>query len=128
MHIVARQSVGISDQHPIHLRCPDRISQAIQARSVQAGSTVTVVAEGIRHGQFPALIADMGPQSIQLLLDGLGVGLTLGRHPNINRKTHGSPPARSASPSAAGAGKLDPTAALHPGSPVGIDAHAMTAS
>ena len=34
-HIVACQSVGIGDQHPIHLRRPDRISQTVQARSVR---------------------------------------------------------------------------------------------
>ncbi len=128
MDVVARQPVGVGDQHPIHLRGPDRIPQAIQARSVQTRPAVAVVAENVLRGQFPALAPKVGSQPLQLLLDRLGLGLTLRRNPDINRQTHQSPPARSASPNAAGAGKPDPTAAPHPGSSAAIGALAMTAS
>jgi hypothetical protein len=64
----------------------------------------------------------MGEQAVQLLIDGLLQDLMRGRDPNIDRYAHGAPPGGGATeasvpdrptPTAGGAGKPGPSAALH---------------
>jgi hypothetical protein len=129
LDVVARQAVGIGDQHLRDLARPHRIAQPIQARAVEGRAAEAVIAEDGLARQLHAPGAKMGAQPFELLLDGLGLRLPLGRHPDIDRHRHGSPPAaaarrcpaapgvpfgRSSGSSPGRAGRPDPTGAPRP--------------
>jgi hypothetical protein len=129
--VVAGQAIGLGAQDAVELAQPHRIPQPIQAGPVQARPALPIIAERAGLGQMPAPVGDGGPQALQLLVDGLRVGLLLGRHPGIDghSERHRSPPARSGrrlrgsraaprltSPSiAGGVGRPGPSAAGRPG-------------
>jgi hypothetical protein len=88
LDVVARQAVGVGDQHPVHLARPHNVAQPVQARAVQRRSAVAVVTEDVLARQRYILGVEMGAQPIELLLDGLGLRLALGRYAHIDRHPH----------------------------------------
>jgi hypothetical protein len=96
MHVVAGEPVGGGDQDTIQFAQRHPIPQPLQARSLQTGAAVAVIAEDVlgRHG--PTLLAGMRLQAFQLLGQAVGLRLALGGHPRIDPDPHGSPPVREA--------------------------------
>jgi hypothetical protein len=92
LDIVARQAVGIGDQHPLDLAGPHRVAQPVQTRPVQRRPAVALVPEDILAREFPAVGGKPRPQSVKLLLNGLGLGLSQGRDTHVDNRPHGSPP------------------------------------
>ena len=80
LDVVARQAVRIGDQHLGDLAYPHRIAQPIQARAVERRPAAAVIAEDALARQHHTLAAQMSAQPLELLLDGLRLGLALGRH------------------------------------------------
>ena len=122
MDIIARQPVGRGQHHPIDAALPYGIAQTIQPGAVQLRAAVTVVTVDvlIRQANVVGLL-QMGPQAIELLLDGLLMDLVRGRYPHIHGNSHHASPLRTeaeAQPgtgsSPAATGRLDPTAADRP--------------
>ena len=75
MNIVAGKPIRRSDQDG---RGGGRIPQVVQCWPLQAGTAVAVVAKDIVGGQLPVLCVRMGAQTLELALNRLTVGLTLG--------------------------------------------------
>src|SRR6266498_4908565 len=93
MDIFAGQPIRVGEQDPIEFREGDSIAQAIQAGASQLRATVAIIAEDILGCQRPALGLDIGPQALELLLNGLCLGLPLGGHTHIDSYSHDAPPA-----------------------------------
>jgi hypothetical protein len=117
MHIVARQSIWLGNQNYVKLGQRSTVSQAVQTRTTQLGSTVPIVSINMLRFKDPALSFYMGTQALNLLLNGLGLRLSLGRHSGIDCHSHHTPPvefgwtrspASSSLPISGGTGKPDP--------------------
>jgi len=123
MHEVARQPVRLGDQDAVQPGTRSHVAQAVEARPLQAGAAVAVVAEHAICRHAPPLALGMGTQAVELLVSRLRLGLALRRHSGVNGYVHGgSPPVcpsedrrrerpnlGAATPGAAG--RLGPTAA-----------------
>lgn len=75
MDVVARQTIGIGDQHPTDAARPHGIAQPVQAGPVQRRPAAPVIPEDGLACQLLALPAEVGAQAPELLLDGLGLRL-----------------------------------------------------
>jgi hypothetical protein len=120
MHIVTCQSVWLSNQNQVKFGQRGTVSQAIQTRTIKFGSTVPIIPINVLRLKHPALSFDMDPQPLNLLLNGLGLRLSLGRHSDIDRYSHhvppvefgqAGPPASSSWPISEGTGKPGPNGA-----------------
>jgi len=117
--VVAGQPVRRSDQDQVQVGQRRMIPQPVQAGPSQAGAAITVIAVDVLFLQLPSMPGNRRAQPVKLLLDGLRLGLTGGRHPRIHRHAHQVPPRRSAPgpaspllrPSAPAADRPDPTGA-----------------
>lgn len=78
LDVVARQAVGIGDQHLRDLTRPHRVAQPVQAWAVERRPAVAIIAEDALARQRHPLAVQMGAQPLELLLDGLGLRLALG--------------------------------------------------
>jgi len=124
LDIVARQPIGSRYQHAINFSRFDFVTQPIKARAIERRAAIAIIAENVLVLQFPTLALRMGPQPLELLFDGLGLCLALGRHAHIDRNAHRTPPAsesnwgvvpaRSTASIAEGTGRPDPIGAAHP--------------
>jgi hypothetical protein len=83
MDIFTGEAVGRSDEHAVKARLGDLIAQAIQARALERGATVAVIAKDLVRGTGPLHGLELGLQARQLLVDGLGLGLALAGDPGI---------------------------------------------
>src|SRR5215831_11823857 len=127
MHVVARQPVWTGEQHTIQDSAFHAIAESVQTRTIQVGSAIAVIAENVVRRQRLALQIQMLSQPLQLLFNGLSLGLTVCRYPQINRSLHISTPfplegetkpvdrepGRSVGSIPGDVGRLGPTAARH---------------
>jgi hypothetical protein len=118
MHIFARETIWGSYDHPIEIGTADLLSEPIEAWATQTRSTVAIIAKDMLFLPRPSLRLTVISYHLQLLLDCLGLSLPLGRHPDIHRNPHFSPPAL---PSGHSIGqdidRFDPIEVAHPPSP-----------
>ena len=87
--VVAGQAIRVGDVQPVEGRQRGPVAEPVESRAAQAGAAVAVVAEDVVVGQPLAPPGDVGPQPLNLLLDGLGLSLSLGRDADVDRAAHG---------------------------------------
>jgi len=92
MNVVASETIGIGDEDVIELSERSEIAELVESGSSEGGSGVAIVAEDAILGERPLAIRRELPEAIELLFDGLGLGLTLGRDPHVNRNPHDRTP------------------------------------
>jgi hypothetical protein len=92
MHIVAGESIRTGDQHALDAPLAELVSQSIQSRPVQGRATLAIITEDILGMQLLPFAFKREPKSLDLLVNGLGQGLTIGRHADIDDTGHTSPP------------------------------------
>ena len=93
MHIVAGQPIGGRDQDPFKDGQGGPIPQPIQARPIQLGPTITIVAVDVFLSQMPIRLGrHICAKSGQLLRNRLRLLLTGGRDTDIQGYFHGIPP------------------------------------
>jgi hypothetical protein len=92
--VVAGQPIRGRDQDQVKAAGGGAIAQAAEARTPQGRAAVAVIADDLIGGHVPALLPGVPRQTLHLLLDRLGLRLTLRRYPDIKRHSHGHPPAR----------------------------------
>jgi len=78
LDVVARQAVGIGDQHVPDVAGAHRVAQSVQAGPVQRRPAVTIIPEDPLACEFLTASPQVSPQAFELLLDGLGLRLTQG--------------------------------------------------
>src|SRR4051794_12934516 len=130
MGVIAGEAIGGGEQQAVEDPGGDLLAESFQAGAVQGRTAEAVVAEDEIVSENPALSLGMDAQAIQLLVNGLGLGLVLRRNAHIQSNTHqippvreslrGSPPegaARGAGGCPAGSGRPDPSAARHSPAP-----------
>jgi hypothetical protein len=118
VHVVARKTVGSADQHRIEGGPCRLVTQGIETRSLELGSSVAIIPKNMSFLDDPSRsLSDVGPQERYLLFDRLRLMLLFRRHSDIERCSHDLLLllAESSLPSAAGVGTRDPTVAAHPG-------------
>src|SRR5262249_12307654 len=88
MHIVAGKSIWTGDQHALDVPFAELVPQAVQTRPVQsrATATIAIITEDILGRQLLPFAFEMPPQALDLLINGLGQGLTVGRHADIDNQ------------------------------------------
>jgi hypothetical protein len=125
VNIIPGQTIRRSDHKAVNLPSRDLISQPIQTRPVEASATMTIISKDVLARQLPSLLADITHQPFQLLFDRLGLRLTQGRDPRINRYSHVAPPdsfgsvsLRPSELSPARRERLGPTGSVRSGIPV----------
>ncbi len=92
VHVIARQTIRGGEPHQVTARGRHRIAQGIQFRTLQRGAAEAVVAKDQVGMHLPCVLRAPGAQPLQLLFTGLVVGLSLGRHANVERAAHRRPP------------------------------------
>ena len=119
VHVVAGQSVGVGDPDAVQLGQGGQVPELVQAGPPQRRPGVPVVAEHVVLGQLPAAVSGDAPQAFELLVDGLRLGLALGRDADGDRGSHRSPPrggmGNGRRPIRAAVGRRGPTAARRRG-------------
>ena len=88
MDIVSRQPIRIGDEDLVERGHGRAIAEPVEAGPLERGAAVAVVTEDVPLGQRPALRLEMCPQPVDLLFDGLCLGLSLGRDTHIDRDPH----------------------------------------
>jgi len=94
------------------------VSQVIQTRPIQLSAAVAIIAVDMCFRQVPVrLLRHVGLQSLDLLLNGLRLLRSLGRHTGIHGHFHDRPPEGGMvgwpSPTAEGTGRRSPNAVAH---------------
>ena len=89
MHIVAGQPVGRRDEDAIELAERHPIAQPLEARPLETGATIAVIAEDVLGRHCPTLREGMRLQALHLLDQSVGLGLALRRHARIDPDPHG---------------------------------------
>src|SRR6266545_4704997 len=92
MDIIARQTVWTGNQHPVDRALFDPVPQAVEPWSVERGTTIPIITEDSLWMQGLTLHLHVCGETVDLLFNGLGQGLSFGRYPDINRGAHASPP------------------------------------
>jgi hypothetical protein len=88
MDIIPRQPIRISDEDLVERGHGRPIAEPVQAGALERGAAVAVVTEDVLLEQRPAVGLEMRPQPVDLLLDGLRLGLSLGRDAHIDGDSH----------------------------------------
>src|SRR5215468_2007181 len=78
MHIVAGESIRTGDQHALDAPLAELVPQSIQSWPVQGRATIAIITEDMLGLQLLAFAFEMEPKSLDLLINGLGQGLTIG--------------------------------------------------
>src|SRR5262245_52476624 len=82
--IVARQTIGSGEQHKLKGGKRSTVAQAIEARAIELGAAISIIAIDMLVGEMPlGMLRDMRLQAIKLLLDRLSLLLTGGRDAEI---------------------------------------------
>ena len=125
VNIVPSQTIRHCHHKAVDLSGCYSVSQAVQTRPVEASATVAIISKDVLSRQIPSLLVDISHQPFQLLFDRLGLGLTQGRDPCINRYSHVAPPGSFASVSLRQSerspvlrDRLDPIGSVRSGIPV----------
>jgi hypothetical protein len=80
MDIVAGESIGAQHQHTVDNALTELVPKAIKPRTVERCPTIAIVAEDMLTAQLLACTFEMGSKPLDLLVDGVSQGLTVGRH------------------------------------------------
>lgn len=119
MNVIAGELVGCNKQQQHKGALSGLVAQMVEPGALELGTTIAIVTEDVLLGQTPVRLGgDIAPQARQLLLDRVGLLLSGGRDPSIERDSHGRPPEkrragaawRRRPPNRAGVGRRDPTA------------------
>ena len=93
MDIVARQTIGCGDQYLLEGGKGGVVAQAIQARAIELGAAIAIIAIDVLVGEMPlGMLGHMRPQAVKLLVNRLGLLLAAGRDSGIQSDFHHSPP------------------------------------
>src|SRR5262249_15001893 len=93
VHILARQAIRGGDEDALHLGGRDRIPKRIQAGTAEGRGAGAVVTKHQALGRRPcSALLDPSAETVELLVNGLGVGLALARDAGIQSDRHGCPP------------------------------------
>src|SRR5262245_42966426 len=92
MDIITRQPIRIGDEDAVELSQRGEVAKPVEARPSQRCTGIAVVAEDAVFGERPSAVSGDASQSVELLIDGLGLGLTLSRDADVDRDSHRSPP------------------------------------
>jgi hypothetical protein len=125
VNIVPCQTIWGSDHNAVYFPCNHPVSQAVQGCPVQTCTADPIISKNVFWLQDPGLLLNIGSQAFQLLLNGLCLGLMLGRYSRIDRYLHTAPPVSVASagfprwgePAPLSTGTLDPIGSVHPDTP-----------
>ena len=90
--IVASKAIGTHNQHTVDGALPELVPQAIEPGVIERGTAIAIVAEDLLTAQLLAFTVEMGSEPLNLLVDGVGQGLTVGRHADIDGCGHDLPP------------------------------------
>ena len=86
------KAIGTHKQHTVDGALPELVPQAIEPGAIERGTTIAIVAEDLLTAQLLAFTFEMGSEPLDLLVDGVGQGLTVGRHADIDGCGHDTPP------------------------------------
>ena len=89
---VAGQPVGVGDEDAVELGRRGEVAELVEAGATQRRPGVPVVAEDVVILERPLALRDAAAQAVELLVDGLRLGLALGRDPGVDRGSHRHPP------------------------------------
>lgn len=92
VRVVARQPVRRGDQDAVQPGARGGVAQVIEARTPETGAAATSVAKDVLLRQAPAERRGMGAQAVELLLNGLRLGLAPGRSPGVDGCLQGGSP------------------------------------
>jgi hypothetical protein len=93
MNVVASQSIRCSQQHEVEGAKGGLVTQMVEARALEFGATIAIVAEDVFFGQTPVSVSgDGSAQAVKLLVDRMRLLLPAGRDPGIECDAHGRPP------------------------------------
>jgi hypothetical protein len=95
VHVLARESIWRGDNHPVELGQRRPVAQLVESWSAQARAAVTGSAEDLLLSDRFTLCVDVGLQALQLVLNGVRLGLSAGRgrDTGVEGNTHQLPPA-----------------------------------
>ena len=116
MDVVPRQPIRVGDEDAIELGQGGEVAEPVEAGPPQRGPGVAVVAEDVIFRERPLAVSGDASQPVELLVDGLGLGLALGRDSDVDRDSHRPPPGLWVEdgpkwrPSRGAAGRHGPTA------------------
>ena len=122
--VLASQTIRGRDQNQLKRAQRRMIAQMIQARAIQRGPAITVIAVDVLLSQMPLRLSrNLDTQTAQLLFNRLRLLLATGRDPNVQGDLHGNPPEGgmvqvqhlrdSPSPNAEGTGRRNPSVVDH---------------
>src|SRR5262245_28562702 len=94
MDEVAGEPVRVSYIDAVKCRHSRLVAQAVEAGPAQACPAVAVVAEDEAIGELLPQSGQVRPQSLNLLVDGLGLALALRRDADVDGDGHRTPPGK----------------------------------
>jgi hypothetical protein len=85
---VASQAIGTHHQPAVDGALPAVVPQAIAPRAMARGTPLTSVADDRHTAPLLAFTVEMGSAPLARLVDGVGQGLAVGRHPDSDGCAH----------------------------------------
>jgi hypothetical protein len=86
--VVAGQPVGVGEDDPVERGHGHPVAEAVEPWPLEGGPAVPVVTEDVLLREVLAGRLDVAPEPIDLLVDGLRLGLPLGRDADVDRGPH----------------------------------------
>ena len=80
------------DPEVCNRRLTDPVTQSVKSRAVESGPTLAIITEDVLSKEVLALAVEMNPQALDLLVNGLGQHLPVGRYADIDSVGHRAPP------------------------------------
>jgi hypothetical protein len=90
--ILTSQPIWSRHQHAIKVRLSYLITETVESWSLETGPAVAIGTYHAVISPFPSLQLKMGLESLQLLVNGLHLCLTLGGYANVDSYSHLTPP------------------------------------
>ncbi len=122
MYIITSKPIRGRDDDAIKGRASYLLSQSIKTWSAQLGPAVSIITEDMLLLPGPTLGLMIGSQPVELLFDGVGLCLSVGRNADVDRDVHSDSPGNSIPGESEGlalhsieavVGRLDPIASGH---------------
>src|SRR5262245_36447911 len=88
MDIVASESIGACEPKMRKSSLPDAIAESIQTRPVESCSAIAIIAKDMLGEEGLSWAVEMSSKPLNLLLNGLGEHLTIGRYADIDSRSH----------------------------------------
>src|SRR5262245_14230264 len=89
--IFAGEAIWLGQEDDIKARLTNLIAQPVEAGTLERRPTVAFITKHGVLGPLPLLSLTMGLQPLQLLFNGLGLALVLGRDADVQRNSHRLP-------------------------------------